>query len=67
MMNMKLLSVVTPPSIYHFQFPDLIIIHGESTYPQLQLLLNQIKSNALSIINDLGGGIYGHIGLVSSP
>ena len=63
-MNMKLLAAITPPSIYHFQFPDIIKIHGEPTYPHLQLLLNQIKSKALPVQSDLVGVIHGHIRLV---
>ena len=35
----------------------------EPTYPQLQLLLNQIKVNASSMQSDLGGGINDHLGL----
>ena len=49
------------------QVPNFTIIHGDTTYPQLQLLINQIKSNASSLQNDLVRGIHGHIGLILIP
>ena len=44
--------------------PELTRIHGEPTYSKLQLLLNQIKANTLSVKSDLSGGMHGHIGIV---
>ena len=61
-------TIVNYKNLY-FQVPDLTRIHGEPTYPQLQLLLDQIKTNASSVPvqSDLGGGIHDHLGLGFSP
>ena len=50
-----------------FQVLELTRIHREPKYPKLQLLLNLIKENALSVHCDLGGWIHNHIGLVLIP
>ena len=59
-------TIVDNKNIY-FKVPKLTRIHGDPTYPQLQLLLNQIKYNAFLVQIYLGGGIYGHLGFVSRP
>ena len=51
----------------YFQVPDLTKIHGDPTYPQLQIILDKIKANTSSVQSNLGGGIHGHIGLVFVP
>ena len=50
----------------YFQVPKLTRIHEEPTFPQLQLLFNQIKANASPVKINLGGKIHGHLGLVFS-
>ena len=42
-------------------------IHGEPTFDNLQVLLNQLKANAKSVPSSLGGGQHGHLGLILSP
>ena len=39
---------------------------GVPTYETLHLLYNEIKSNAMAVHSNLGGGQHGHIGLVFS-
>ena len=51
----------------YFQVRELTRIHGEPTYPQLQLVLNQIKANASSVQSNLVGRIHSHLGHVFSP
>ena len=48
----------------YFEFPVLTKIHGEPTYENLHALKNQLKSNAQSLVSNLGGGAHGHLGLV---
>ena len=48
----------------YFEFPVLTKIHGEPTYENLHTLKNQLKSNAQSLVSNLGGGAHGHLGLV---
>ena len=50
-----------------FEFPELTRIHGQPTFDSLTRLSDQLKSNAQSVISDLGGGSHGHLGLVLSP
>jgi len=50
-----------------FEFPTLDKIHGEPTYTTLKTLKKQLKANGMSVLSDLGGGQFGHLGLVLSP
>ena len=50
----------------HFEYKVLDKIHGEPTYDTIKRLHNQIKANAASVPSTLGGGRYGHLGLVLS-
>jgi hypothetical protein len=47
-----------------FEFPVLDKIHGEPTFPTLTVLKKQLKANSQSVTSDLGGGQFGHLGLV---
>ena len=47
-----------------FAYPDLTPIHGEPTYEALRVLFNQLKANARAIHTTLGGGQFGHLGLI---
>ena len=47
-----------------FEQANLTPISGEPTFETLHKLQNQIKANAKSVYSYLGGGAYGHIGLV---
>ena len=51
----------------HFEKSELTPIRGEPTYPSLELLLKELKANALNVHSNLGGGTHGHLGLVISP
>ena len=50
----------------YFQYPTLTKITGDPTYTSLTLLDKEIKSNGLSVRSHLGGGLHGHLGLVST-
>lgn len=58
----------TIPSVNdtYFQHKVLTKIHGQPTYETLQNLATEIKANAVSVPSTLGGGLYGHLGLVLS-
>jgi hypothetical protein len=48
------------------QFPTLTKIHGDSTYASLAKLTKECKANGKSVPTTLGGGLQGHLGLVTS-
>jgi len=50
----------------YFQHKVLTRIHGPPVYETLQLLATELKANAASVPTTLGGGLYGHLGLVVS-
>ena len=49
-----------------FQHQVLTRIHGTPVFETLQVLTTEIKANAASVPTTLGGGLYGHLGLVVS-
>ena len=51
----------------HFEKSELTPIRVEPTYPTLELLLKELKANALNVHSNLGGGAHGHLGLVIRP
>ena len=51
----------------YFEFPQLDKVHGEPSYTALKRLKKQLKANAITVVSDLGGGHYGHLGLVLTP
>ena len=51
----------------HFEFPQLTPIRGEPTADTLIILRKQLKANAKSVPSNLGGGNFGHLGLVIPP
>ena len=51
----------------YFQFKELNRIHGEPTYDTIKKLHDQVKANAASVPSTLGGGNFGHLGLVLTP
>ena len=51
----------------HFEYPTLTPIRGEPTADTLILLRKQLKANAKSVPSNLGGGNFGHLGLVIPP
>ena len=50
----------------YFQHKVLTRVHGQPTYDTLQTLSTELKANAASVPSTLGGGSYGHLGLVLS-
>jgi hypothetical protein len=50
----------------YFQHKVLTRIHGIPVYETLQLLTTELKANAASVPTTIGGGHYGHLGLVVS-
>ena len=57
-------STVIDYTTAKFELPVLEKIHGESSYESLKNLKKQLKTNALSLSSDLGGGEHGHLSLV---
>ena len=49
-----------------FELPELTKIYGEPSTPTLIELRDEIRCNAQSVTTTLGGGMYGHLGLVMS-
>ena len=63
-------------SVYHqdpdyknqfFQFPELTKIQDEPETQSLIVIRNEVKANAMTVHTILGGGAYGHLGLVLTP
>ena len=50
----------------YFQHPSLTKICGDPTYESLAKLEKECKANGKSVRTTLGGGLQGHLGLVSS-
>jgi hypothetical protein len=50
----------------YFQHKVLTRVHGQPNYETLQTLTTEIKANASSVPSTLGGGQYGHLGLILS-
>jgi len=50
----------------YFQHKVLTRLHGQPTFETLQTLANEIKANAASVPSTLGGGHFGHLGLILS-
>ena len=48
----------------YFEYKELTKIHGEPNYESIKCLHLQIKTNAGSVPSNLGGGNFGHLGLV---
>jgi hypothetical protein len=47
-----------------FVKPDLTRIPGQPDYESLYLLNTDLRANAFSVHSNIGGGAYGHLGLV---
>ena len=50
-----------------FQFPELTKIQDEPETQSLIVIRNEVKANAMTVHTILGGGAYGHLGLVLTP
>ena len=51
----------------YFEYHVLIKTHGRPTYDKIKTLHNELKANSQTVPSDLGGGAYGHLGLVVHP
>jgi hypothetical protein len=59
-------STVPQVKDVYFQHPVLTKIHGKPVYESVRLLADEVKANAANVPTTLGGGEYGHLGLVLS-
>ena len=50
-----------------FQYPELTKIQDEPETQSLIVIRNEVKANAMTVHTILGGGAYGHLGLVLTP
>ena len=48
----------------YFEFPNLDKIHGKPNFDSIKKVHNQIKANSQNVQSNLGGGAFGHLGLV---
>ena len=48
----------------YFERAVLTAISGRPDYKALHWLFKELKANAASVMSDLGGGLYGHLGLL---
>ena len=53
-------------ALTYFEKVNLDKIKGRPDYPQLHRLFQDLKANASKVPSELGGGLYGHLGLVMS-
>ena len=51
----------------YFEIPELTKIHGRPTFETLKVIKNELKTNGSSVTTDLGGGLNGHVGIVTTP
>ena len=51
----------------YFEIPELTKIHGRPTFDKLKVIKNELKTNGSSVTTDLGGGLNGHVGIVTTP
>ena len=49
-----------------FEYPTLTRVTGSLNFKKLNQLKNELKANASSIQSDLGGGLNGHLGLITT-
>ena len=50
----------------HFEYTELTKIRGQPTYEAIEQMHKELKANAQSVFSRLGGGNFGHLGLVLS-
>jgi hypothetical protein len=63
-----MLSSRTVPSVKdtHFRHTVLTKVHGPPSYETIKHLHDEVKANAASVPTTLGGGLYGHLGMILS-
>ena len=53
-------------ALTYFEKVILDKIKGRPDYPQLHCLFQDLKANASKVPSELGGGLFGHLGLIMS-
>ena len=48
----------------YFEYPELTRIHGEPKTASLIKIRNEMRTNAMTVPSELGGGTHGHLGLL---
>jgi hypothetical protein len=63
-----MLSSRTVPSVKdtHFRHTVLTKVNGPPSYETIKHLHDEVKANAASVPTTLGGGLYGHLGMILS-
>jgi hypothetical protein len=63
-----MLSSRTVPSVKdtHFRHTVLTKVNGPPSYDTIKHLHDEVKANAASVPTTLGGGLYGHLGMILS-
>jgi hypothetical protein len=63
-----MLSSRTVPSVKdtHFRHTVLTKVTGPPSYETIKHLHDEVKANAASVPTTLGGGLYGHLGMLLS-
>ena len=63
-----MLSSRTVPSVKdtHFRHTVLTKVNGPPSYESIKHLHDEVKANAASVPTTLGGGLYGHLGMLLS-
>ena len=51
----------------YFEFPALTKIHNTPNYPTLRVLKDETKENKVSVMSNLGWGVNGQLGILSTP
>ena len=51
----------------YFEIPELTKIHSRPKFDNLKVIKNELKTNGSSVTTDLGGGLNGHVGIVTTP
>ena len=51
----------------YFQHKTLTKVHEQPHFESLRIILDELKANASSVPTTLGGGAYGHLGLLLTP
>ena len=59
-------TLITNVKDVYCQHKVLTRVHGKPYFESLKIILDEIKANTSSVTSTLGGGMYGHLGLLLS-
>ena len=59
-------TLITNVKDVYCQHKVLTRVHGKPYFESLKIILDKIKANTSSVTSTLGGGMYGHLGLLLS-